>query len=334
MLDIRQLHYFVTVAEEEHVGRAAERLYISQSPLSRQIAQLEEKLGLTLFERSQQRIKLTADGRTFLAEAQALLTHAKRLESMARRLGSGDEGGLCIGYLENAMHSGVLHDALRELLADRPAIHIALYNYSNEAQLEGLRQRSLDVGVICEPVAADDPELVSYQVLSDPMLLALPSSHPLAGAKKFTPQDLVAQKWIGVIHKESVRTRDNFIAACAEAGFAPTVALEVSEPLAALGLVAAGLGVTMVQRSLQHQAPEGVVLHEVPWLNYRASLWVAWHKVALRPVVTYFRELLQQSRMIAPVSKTKQAKRATPIVSPAQTKDKSSRPQVSGRRPV
>ena len=310
MLDIRQLHYFVTVAEEEHVGRAAERLHISQSPLSRQIAQLEDRLGLTLFERSQQRIRLTADGRTFLAETQAFLTHAKRLESMARRLGSGDDGGLCIGYLENAMHSGVLNGALRELLAERPLIHIALYNYSNTAQLEGLRQRSLDVGLICEPVSPDDPELVSYQVLSDPMLLALPVSHPLAKARKFTPQDLAAQKWIGVIHKESVRTHDNFIAACAQAGFAPSITLEVSEPLAALGLVAAGLGVTMVQKSLHQQGPEGVVLHDIPWLNYRASLWVAWHKVALRPLVTHFRELLQRSRMIVPIARAAKTKSA------------------------
>ncbi|HHG1493210.1 LysR family transcriptional regulator, partial [Klebsiella pneumoniae] len=81
MIDLRQLKYFVVVAEEEHVGRAAERLHISQSPLSRQIAQLEERLGLMLFERNQQRIRLTADGQTFLAETRSLLTHANRLES-------------------------------------------------------------------------------------------------------------------------------------------------------------------------------------------------------------------------------------------------------------
>eukprot|EP01032_Pedospumella_encystans_P037787 gene37787-42799_t len=92
MLDIRQLNYFVAVAEEEHVGRAAERLHISQSPFSRQIAQLEERLGLMLFERSQQRIRLTADGKTFLAETRAFLTHGQRLESLGRRLGRGDEG--------------------------------------------------------------------------------------------------------------------------------------------------------------------------------------------------------------------------------------------------
>ena len=77
-MDLRQLRYFVAVAEDEHVGRAAERLHISQSPLSRQIAQLEEKLGLVLFERSQQRIRLTRDGRTFLAEPRAFLTNASR----------------------------------------------------------------------------------------------------------------------------------------------------------------------------------------------------------------------------------------------------------------
>jgi DNA-binding transcriptional LysR family regulator len=309
VLDIRQLHYFVAVAEEEHVGRAAERLHISQSPLSRQIAQLEEKLGLTLFERSQQRIKLTPDGRIFLAEAQAFLTHARRLESMARRLGSGEEGGLCIGYLENAMHSGVLPQALRELRRERPAVHIALYNYPNAAQLEGLRQRSLDVALICEPVASDDPELESSQVLSDPMLLAVPAGHFLAQAPSFTPQDLAAQKWIGVMHKEGALRHDNFISACAKAGFVPDITMEATEPLAALGLVAANLGVTMVQTGLRGQTPEGVVLREVPWMSYRTALWVAWHKVALRPMVTHFRELLQRSRMIVPTVSTTETAR-------------------------
>lgn len=94
MIDLRQLKYFVVVAEEEHVGRAAERLHISQSPLSRQIAQLEERLGLTLFERNQQRIRLTADGQTFLAETRSLLTHANRLESLGKTPGTGGRWGL------------------------------------------------------------------------------------------------------------------------------------------------------------------------------------------------------------------------------------------------
>ncbi|WP_033559155.1 LysR family transcriptional regulator, partial [Escherichia coli] len=151
MIDLRQLKYFVVVAEEEHVGRAAERLHISQSPLSRQIAQLEERLGLTLFERNQQRIRLTADGQTFLAETRSLLTHANRLESLGKRLGRGEDGGLCIGYIENAMHSGVLSTALRTLRVSRPNVHIALYSQPPATQIEGLRQRSLDFSLVDTP---------------------------------------------------------------------------------------------------------------------------------------------------------------------------------------
>ncbi len=295
MLDIRQLHYFVAVAEEEHVGRAAERLHISQSPLSRQIAQLEEKLGLVLFERSQQRIRLTRDGKTFLAETRAFLTHGNRLESLARRLGRGDEGGLCIGYLEYAMHSGVLPNALRALRAGRPAVHIALYNQHSSVQLEGLRQRSLDIALVCEPPLPDDPDLDAAQVLNDPMLLALPQGHPLATAGTLTPDDLAAQKWIGVMHKESALRHDTFIAACARAGFTPTITMEATEPLAALGLVAAGLGVTTIQQSLRHQAPDGVVLRELSWFTYRTPLWAAWHRINLRPLVETFRKTLPEA---------------------------------------
>ena len=297
MLDIRQLHYFVAVAEEEHVGKAAERLHISQSPLSRQIAQLEEKLGLTLFERSQQRIRLTRDGRTFLAETQAFLAHAKRLEGLGQRLGCGDEGGLCIGYLENAIHSGVLPNALRSLRKDRPAVHIALYNQQSNEQLEGLRQRSLDLALVCAPPALNDPDLQATQVLSDPMLLVVPEGHPQAHAKRFTPKDLAAQKWIGVMDQEGALNHDTFIATCAKAGFTPDITMEASEPLAALGLVAAGLGMTMIQQSLRHQAPPGVVLHELPWFQYRTSLSMAWHRVNLRPLVETFRKTLEEGRV-------------------------------------
>jgi DNA-binding transcriptional LysR family regulator len=292
MLDIRQLQYFVAVAEEEHVGRAAERLHISQSPLSRQIAQLEEKLGLTLFERSQQRIRLTRDGRTFLAETQAFLLHAKRLEAMAKRLGRGDDGGLCVGYVEHAMHAGVLPAGLRTLRASRPSVHVALYSQHTSEQLEGLRQRSLDIALVCEPPPADDPDLEAARVLSDPLILALPEAHPLCALEALTAADLSGQDWIAVRHQETGLQHDNFMAACARAGFTPKILMEASEPITALGLVAAGLGVAMVQQGLRHQAPPGVVLRELPWFTYRTPLWAAWHRINLRPLVASFRETL------------------------------------------
>lgn len=296
MIDLRQLSYFEVVAEEEHVGRAAERLHISQSPLSRQIAQLEERLGLTLFERSQQRIRLTRDGQTFLAETKALLTHANRLESLGKRLGRGDEGGLCIGYIENAMHAGVLPNALRVLRDERPNVHIKLYNLPSLEQLEGLRQRSLDVALVVEPPVADDPDLTALQVLDDTMLLALPELHPLAHQPQLLPEHLADQDWIGVRCNADTRHGDAFFAACVRAGFTPQIPMEASEPFTALGLVASGLGVAMVQKSLSRNAPAGVVLRELPWLTYTAPLWAAWHRVNLRPLVETFRKVLTEPR--------------------------------------
>jgi DNA-binding transcriptional LysR family regulator len=297
MIDIRQLRYFVVVAEEEHVGRAAERLHISQSPLSRQIAQLEERLGLTLFERSQQRIRLTRDGQTFLAETRALLTHANRLESLGKRLGRGEEGGLCIGYIENAMHAGVLPNALRVLRGDRPNVHVALYNLSSAEQLEGLRQRSLDIALVSEPPTDDDPDLLGFQVLDDPMLLALPEHHPLAQQASLTPQDLADQEWIGVQPRQDAG--DQFVSACIRAGFTPDVRMQATEPFTALGLVASGLGIAMIQKGLSHNAPPGVVLRELPWLTLTTPLWAAWHRVNLRPLVETFRKVLTDGKISA-----------------------------------
>jgi DNA-binding transcriptional LysR family regulator len=297
MIDIRQLRYFVVVAEEEHVGRAAERLHISQSPLSRQIAQLEERLGLTLFERSQQRIRLTRDGQTFLAETRALLTHANRLESLGKRLGRGEEGGLCIGYIENAMHAGVLPNALRVLRGDRPNVHVALYNLSSAEQLEGLRQRSLDIALVSEPPTADDPDLLGFQVLDDPMLLALPEHHRLAQQASLSPGDLADQEWIGVQPRQDAN--DEFVSACIRAGFTPDVRMQATEPFTALGLVASGLGIAMIQKGLSHNAPPGVVLREVPWLTLTTPLWAAWHRVNLRPLVETFRKVLTNGEISA-----------------------------------
>ena len=292
MLDLRQLRYFVAVAECEHVGKAAEQLHISQSPLSRQIAQLEERLGLQLFERSQQRLRISADGRTFLHEAKALLKHADRLESFGRRLGRGESGGLCIGYVSHAIHAGVLPKALRRVREERPGVHIVLYHLTSQEQLEGLRQRSLDIALVCEPVSADDPDLQATPVFNDPLALALPAGHPLADKEYINPADLHEQDWVMVDGHASPNRRERFMVRCVEAGFTPQIRLEAAEPLSALGLVSAGLGLALIQRSIGGDRNPDVVLRDLPWLQQSTMLWAAWHRVDLRPVVGEFRQIV------------------------------------------
>ncbi|MCX5559789.1 LysR substrate-binding domain-containing protein [Streptomyces sp. NBC_00038] len=296
MLDLRQLRYFVAVAESEHVGRAAEQLHISQSPLSRQIAQLEKNLDLTLFERSQQRIRLTSDGRVFLTEARALLRHADRLENLGRRLGRGEEGGLCIGYVADAMHTGVLPSALRTLREERPGIHVALYDQESTEQFEGLRQRSLDIALVRTPPPEDDADLQAAPLLRDPLLLALPAHHPLAEQAELTPEALDGQPWIAVGDEPDPAWRDTFVASCVNSGFTPDIRLDAADPLTALGLVASGLGLALVQQSMMRGTTEGIVVRELPWYGGSVQLWAAWHRVDLRPVVTSFRETVLAER--------------------------------------
>ena len=301
MLDLRQLRYFVAVAETEHVGRAAEQLHISQSPLSRQIAQLEKNLGLTLFERSQQRIRLTSDGRVFLTEARALLRHADRLENLGRRLGRGEEGGLCIGYVADAMHTGILPTALRALRDQRPGIHVALYDQESAEQFEGLRQRSLDIALVRTPPPEGDPDLDAAPLLRDPLLLALPAEHPLAGQAELTPEALDGQPWIAVGDSHDPAWRDTFVASCVASGFTPDIRLDAADPLTALGLVASGLGLALIQQSMMRGTTDGVAVRELPWHGASVQLWAAWHRVDLRPVVASFRETVLAGRGAAQV---------------------------------
>ncbi|SFE66085.1 DNA-binding transcriptional regulator, LysR family [Actinopolyspora alba] len=292
MVELRQLEYFVAVAETEHVGRAAERLRISQSPLSRRIADLEKRLGLVLFERSRQRVRLTPDGEVFLTEVRALLRHAERVESLGQRLGRGETGGLCLGYVEHAIHADVLPGALRSLRRDRPDVHVSLYNQPGEEQLEALRRRSLDIALVDAPPDEGDPVLESELVLADPLVLAMPADHPLANRELVEPSDLDNQPWIAIGRKDVDEDFREFLSSCATDGFTPNIRTVAPEPLAALGLVGSGLGMALLQRSVLRGTPPDVALRELPWCDSSVRLWAAWHHIDLRPLVAEFRKVL------------------------------------------
>jgi DNA-binding transcriptional LysR family regulator len=133
------------------------------------------------------------------------------------------------------------------------------------------------------------------------MLLALPEHHPLAHLSELLPEHLADQEWIGVQRKPGANPADDFVAACIRAGFTPQIPMEAGEPFTALGLVASGLGVAMVQKGLSRNAPPGVVLRELPWLSYTTPLWAAWHRVNLRPLVETFRKVLTEAQATRPV---------------------------------
>lgn len=285
MLDLRQIRYFVAVAEAGNVGRAAEQLHISQSPLSRQIMQLEEQLGVALFERAKQRVHLNAEGRAFLAEARALLASAARLEALGRNLASGATGSLAIGYVEGAVHAGLVADMLRDFRRERPEFHLQLRSRRTAAQFEDLRQRTLDLGFVYSPAPEGDPDIDSMLVRREPLVLALPEGDPLVDVPDIRPGDLDGRVWITVVRQPDDTNRAQFLAACARAGFLPDIAYETADPLTSLGLVSAGLGLATVQESLRAAAPPGIVFRDLPWFGRSVSIHLAWRRYDRRAVI-------------------------------------------------
>ena len=172
-MELRQLRYFVAVAEELHFRRAAARLHISQPPLSQQIAALESELGVTLLARTRRRVALTPAGAAFLREARAILQGVDTAADTARAIGAGQEGVLRVSFVGSALLS-IVPAIVQGFRAARPRVQIELRERSSTEQLAAVRGGSADIGLLRPPLDPDH-ELVSELVLREPTVAALPA---------------------------------------------------------------------------------------------------------------------------------------------------------------
>lgn len=287
-LDLRQLRYFVAVAEEENVGRAAARLHLSQSPLSRQVKQLEDRLGLALFERARKRVRLTGAGREFLGHARGLLAHAEGVERLARMAARGEAGALAVGFVQGAVYDGGLPAAARRFRAACPEVRLELHAMRSGAQREALAQGRLDVGFVHTPPPDGDPALASRLLSEDRFVLLLPDDHPAAGAPTVTPRDLDGQPFVAPPRDRDPAFRDRLLRACAEHGFVPDIRHEAADEATIFGLVAAGVGLSLAQGGLRAAAPRGVTLRELPGFPLSVRVHLVWRRGTAEPVVGRF----------------------------------------------
>jgi DNA-binding transcriptional LysR family regulator len=287
MIDLRLLHSFVVVAETEHVGRAAERLHISQSPLSRQIRQLEDQLGLRLFERERQRIRLTDAGRWLLTEGRELLSRAQRLESDAGALVRGERGRLAIGFVNAALWSRVLPATLRRFQRARPEVRLELRALRSDLQVRALQNGELDVGLVHRAPRTD---LVCVPLFDEPFALALPAGHRLAGLEVVRPKDLGDASWVGLSKAQHPAAHAHFLRLGRRAGFVPEVRHQTGDRATALALVASGLGIALLPASARRLGMAGVVFRDLPWLTATTGIDLV-HPAALSAAARRFVEL-------------------------------------------
>lgn len=243
-MELRHLRYFRAVAEELHFGRAAARLHIAQPPLSQQIRQLEQELGVSLFTRSTRKVELTAAGSAYLARVTAILDAVDEAGHQAQRVASGVEGRLSIGCVGSATYS-VLPSLVRALREELPSVDVSVRGEMlAPAQLAALEAGEIDIALLRPPV--DHPDVRTELVRRDRLIAVLRSDHPLATEATLRLAELRDEDFIA--HAGHGLSVMGWLLAsiCADAGFAPRIRHEVRETSTLVTLVAAGLGVAVV----------------------------------------------------------------------------------------
>ena len=290
-MELRHLRYFVAVAEELHFGRAAKRLYIAQPPLSQQIQQLEEELGVSLFKRTNRRVELTDAGQAFLDEAYKILAHVEQAKLLVQRTARGEIGKLALGFVSSAAFE-LLPRLLSAYREQHPQIHVSLHEMEKDEQIAALFAKQIQVGLLRPTV--DSAELCSEIILQEPLLLALPAQHPLVSKAQISIQDLANETFVLQPRHWTLGLYDRIMSLCHSAGFSPNVKQEAADTYLIIGLVAANMGISLVPASAQFLRSQGVVYRPLEGDITQIEMAMVWRRDDHSPVVEAFLELARQ----------------------------------------
>jgi DNA-binding transcriptional LysR family regulator len=295
-MELRHLRYFLAVAEELHFGRAAARLHMAQPPLSRQIRQLEEELGVTLLDRGKRRVALTAAGRTFLAEARRVLVQSERAVRAAQRTDRGELGPLALGFVP-AADLELLPRALRLCRARFPRFELELHPMTRCQQVEALRDGRIQAGIVFLPFEGGG--LTIEPLSREPLVAVLPAGHRLARHERVRMLDLQDDPMISF--PRARRDGDHMtLSACRQAGFEPRMSYATDRIETNLGLVAAGLGVSLLPASIKNLRRAGVVHRPLVPPAPQVEMAVAYPRETASPTVTTFVQVLREATSARP----------------------------------
>lgn len=291
-MEFRHLRCFLVLAEELHFGRAAQRLAITQPPLSLNIQQLEAAVGARLFDRDSRGVRLTAAGAAFRGPAQALLARAQEACLLARETEAGIVGRLRIGFVGAVLLRG-LPDWVRAFQAGHPRIEVALHELNSQDQIDALVREELDLGFVHTPRVPD--ALVAAPLREDPFLCCVGADHALARRRKVPLPALRDEPFVLFSRQASPDYHARIVEICGAHGFYPQVRHEVRHWLSVVAVVAQGLGVSLVPEPLQHAGLAGAVFRPLAEAVRPSALYGAWRAGAAQPARDAFLALVRRS---------------------------------------
>lgn len=285
-----RIRYFVAVAEARHFGRAAEKLHMSQPPLSQQIQLLEKELGIQLFMRTTRRVELTEAGQILYEGAKRALDQLDQAILHAQRAQRGEAGLLRVGFVSTAAFQ-LLSEVLRAFRRRYPQATLELFHLTSAQQAAAFESRTIDVGFLRAPPGGD----IEVEVIDrERLLAALPATHPLAKRKSISVPSLRDQPFVMWDRQQTAGIAQTILDLCTRHGFRPTIALEVTNPPAMLSLVAGGVGVAIVPISAMHLRPEAVAFRPLDDKNAYSPMAVAWRSDNSRELVSRFVALVRE----------------------------------------
>jgi DNA-binding transcriptional LysR family regulator len=261
LIELRVWRQFVAVAEELHFGRAAERLNLTQPPVTQAIAQLERVLGVRLFDRTRRRVALTPAGEALLPEARELLARARRLPEWARQAAAGEVGRVRLAFV-STIGFMPLPRWVRDFRAAFAQVAMELQESTGDVQLPALARGDIDAGVVLHAPGAAPPGLAQLTLAREPLVLALPAAHPLARLQPLPLAQVLAEPLVLFPRRIVPSVYDAIVALYQAAGRAPQLAQEAIQMQTIINLVWGGLGVAWVPASVMQYRRAGVVYRQ------------------------------------------------------------------------
>jgi DNA-binding transcriptional LysR family regulator len=293
LMELRHLRYFVAVAEELNMRRAAERLHVSQPPLSRQIHDLESEMGTKLFLRTKQGVELTEAGRFFLKEARQVLSQSQRAVQLAQAAGRGEAGHLDIAY--NAAFFDPLFAQVMRVFRQRfPSVELRIRDLLTYQQVQELLERRIDLGYVGLRFSELEKELAFECLRKASLCVALPPGHCLARQRRVALRALAKEQFVAP-PRSAPAYRDLLLKFCRTAGFVPEVVQEGNNAQCMLELVSAGVGVSLVPDTFQQLLPVGVEFRPLTPKMPPVEFHVAWRRDNQSPMLRAFLEILHRT---------------------------------------